>query len=437
MKSEPALPYHFLPRAFGIVCAAASIALLALAPPVRAQAVPTAPVFTLSVSPQFPNAGEPVTVRVLPQNFVATSTVFTWFKNGSRLDAVSGPDRPAITLATDPEKAEIIQVRVSVAPGLNFTTAEQNTLITTIPGPAQLEQLTENAASDFSLEATDVNPDPGEVATVEVVTFAFDKDRANYEWRVNNVRQREASGRGQYRLAIPAGRESEARTVSVTLTTPDGITRTKSILIQTVSAPLYWWADTIVPYWYKGKALPIVGASVNVIVLPTVANPGGLAYQWRFNDGLIAQASGLGKSRYSFALQFPVDEQIEVTMKDAAGTFSKSAGITLTPVDPGVGIYAFVPKRGVVLERRAAEFSADSGQPHEFIAEPFFFSNASRLVYRWGLDVPDITGESPEPRRFRLTSTAQGPSYPHLTVAVEDPARSGIRANAKVDVTLR
>lgn len=415
--------------------------VLAIAAATWAQtaAAPTTPLFTLSVSTQFPNAGEAVTLEAVPQNFTASSTAFTWYRNGARLDAVSGLGRSAITMPTEPGSIEVIQVKVVAAPGGSFTTAEETALITTVPGPAEIEQTLRTATSEFSLQASDPNPDPGETVTIEVVTFAFDKNMATYQWSVNGLRQPGASGRGQYRLALAAGKEGETRTVSVTLVTPDGTTRTKSIAIRTVSAPLYWWADTTVPYWYKGKALPSVGSRVSVLALAGVANPRELSYQWQFNGGIIPQASGLGKSTFSFAFQFPVREQIEVMMRNAAGTFSKSASLAMAPVEPRVGIYPYAPKQGGASRRLASEFSAASGEPHEFIAASFFFPRAEerQLAYTWNLNGKDIAGEPPDPWRFILTSNPSTPALDRLGVSVQSRAQPIQRASAGVTIELR
>lgn len=434
MSQEHASALSSFRTAAGIT-AAAGFMILVIAVAAWAQ---TAPAFSLRVSPELPNAGESVTLEAVPQNFTASSTVFTWYRNGARLDAVSGLGRSAITMPTNPEAAEVIQVRVTAAPGGSFTTAEETALITTVPGPQQLEQTLRTATSEFSLQAANVAPDPGEAVTVEVVTFAFDKNLAAYQWSVNGVRQREASGRGQYRIELPGGREGELRNISVTLTTPDGTVRTKSLAIRAVSAPLYWWADTTVPYWYKGKALPSVGSRVTVLALPNISSPGELIYQWQFNGGIIPQASGLGKSTFSFAFQFPVREQIEVMMKNAAGT-SKSANLALAPVEPRVGIYAYAPKQGGVSARLASEFDAASGEPHEFIAAPFFFLRAEEraLAYTWNLNGKDIAGEPPDPWRFILTSNPSTPALDRLSVSVQSRAQPTQRASTGVTVELR
>ena len=423
-----------------IAAAAGFIALVAAGYALAQTAVaPTAPVFTLSVIPQLPFAGDPVTVSAVPENFTASSTVFTWYRNGARLEAVSGLGRSSIIVPTNPEAAEVIQVRVTAAPGGNFSTAEQTVLITTVPGPAQLEQTLRTATSEFSLQATDSNPDPGQAVTVEVITFAFDKNLATYQWSVNGVRQRESSGRGQYRLALSVSREGEMRSVSVTLTTPDGTTRTKNIAIRTVSAPLYWWADTTVPYWYKGKSLPSPQSRVTVLALPNISSPGQLIYQWQFNGGILPQASGLGKSLFSFTFQFPVREQIEVTMKDAAGTFSKSAGLALAPVLPRVAIYPYAPKQGGVSRRLASEFDAASGEPHEFIAASFFFPRAEerQLAYTWNLNGKDITGEFSKPWHFVLDSNPNVSGRNSLFVRIEDRAKPPTRVTTALEIHLR
>ncbi|MBI2055551.1 MAG: hypothetical protein HYT42_01520, partial [Candidatus Sungbacteria bacterium] len=51
-------------------------------------------------------------------------------------------------------------------------------------------------------------------------------------------------------------------------------------VIRAISAPLYWWADTTTPHWYKGKALPSLGSRVTVLALADVPDAGELNYRW-------------------------------------------------------------------------------------------------------------------------------------------------------------
>lgn len=410
----------------------------------------TAPLFTLSISPQAPQAGDLVTVTAVPLNFTASSTTFTWYRSGTRLDAVSGLGRSALTINTDPARSETIAVRVVADPVGQYDSGERSAVITTSfdsatqqgpasPNNAQLRETIEDLTSGFSLEASERNPNPGGTVVVQVATFAFDKQNATYRWYVNGALQKELSGRGQSHIALPAGAEGETKIVRVDVTTPSGVNRSKSITVRTLSADLYWWTDTAVPYWYKGKALPSLNSRVTVAALPNAANAGQLDYRWEFNASTLPQSSGVGRQTFSFPITLAVEERVDVTMKDAAGSFSKTASLRIKPFQPSVGIYEVRPLRGIAYERRLAAFGAPSGEPYDFIAAPFFFPRGEerRLTYTWNLNSKDIVGEPPDPWRFILTSNPNTPSLDRLSVNAQDRSRPSQRVSAGITIELR
>lgn len=412
-------------------------ATLFFAPQARAA---TTPLFSLSVSPQPPLAGDKVTLEVIPQNFEVASTSFDWFRDEAKLPRDSGLGKSKLTISTDPARTEILQVRVDVDPGGDFSSASQSATIHTVPSPRQQREAVANIASDFSLEASSLNPNPGETVNIAVVTFAFDKDEAMFEWRINGVDLREASGRGRYQIAIPAGAEGESKTVSVTATAPTGMEKTKSLVIKTMSAPLYWWAETNVPYWYKGKALPTMNSRVNFIALPNVRDPGEISYQWELNDSVATRASGVGRQTFALTLTLPVEERISLTMRDAGSGFSKTASFNIKPFLPLAGIYELRPLRGVVFEKRVSAASAPAGEARDFIAESFFFPLARKpdLSYRWSFNNQEITGDFNRPGLFTIRSNRGETSLDNqLDVAVADPAKGAEEASASVRVSFR
>ncbi|MBI4132740.1 MAG: hypothetical protein HY473_01400 [Candidatus Sungbacteria bacterium] len=410
--------------------------LLAMAPSVFSQ---SPALFSLSVAPELPVAGDTVTVSVVPANFSATTTMYTWSRDGLPVSGAGGLGRSALSISTDANQSQIIQVRVAVDPGAGFSPAEQSTTIYTLPSPSQQQEVLSALQSEFTLRASDTNPAPGETVTVEVVTFAFDKDAASYQWYVNGALQRSSSGRAQSRLSVAAGSEGEVKTVRVEVRTGSGEFRTKSVTLRPTSVAVYWWAETLVPYWYKGKALPSLNSRVNVIALPSVPSPSLLTYRWEFNGGLIPQSSGLGKSTFSFGLNLPVEERVSVTLKDALGTLIKTAEVNVKPVSPTVGIYAVQPLRGIVYENRLTDFSAPSGNSYDFLAVPFFFAREreQQLGYTWTLDGDAIVGTFAKPWLFTLTSNAGEVSLSRLGVAVTDLIKAGERASASFEASLR
>lgn len=397
-----------------------------------------APALSLIVIPPMVFAGDQITVTAIPENFSATSTTFEWYRNGVLVPGTSGIGRTALVLSTNEEGPESILVRVIARPP-GLSPIDRTTVIQTLPGgPAQIQKTIEDLTSNFVLKASDENPDPGEAVTVSVSAFTFDTSAASYQWYVNGVWQKDASGRGKTSISLPGMKGGETKTVRVDATVPDGQVRSESVTIRPASATTYWWAESAVPYWYKGKALPAVGSRVTVLAIPNVANPSSLNYRWEFNAGLMPQASGVGKSAFSFVMTLPVEERIGVVMRDQAGSFGKSVDIGVRPATPEVSLYELRPLRGVVFETALREFSAPSGEPYDFIAAPFFLAGEARnLRYTWTLNGNDITGEFATPWLFTLSSNPNAPASGLLSVRAEDIAKSPNRAQASVNVQLR
>jgi hypothetical protein len=176
-----------------------------------------------------------------------------------------------------------------------------------------------------------------------------------------------------------------------------------------------------------------------VLALPNVPNPAALSYQWTANAALVPPASGVGASRYSFIVALPLAEQVEVTMRQAGGTFEKTASVEIQPVDPSVGVYAVRKSRGVVFEKKLDGFDAPSGEPYDFAAAPFFFpaERQSGLSHLWTLNGKDIVGAFAKPWLFTLTSNPNTPARDFLHIRVEDPLDRSNRASADLTINLR
>ena len=237
---------------------------------------------------------------------------------------------------------------------------------------------------------------------------------------------------------LPVGFVVIALAATVVLLRPPAGAQTPTDGTPTV-VPLYWWADTAVPYWYKGKALPSEGSTVNAIALAGGGNAEDFNFRWRFNHVLADTASGFGVTRFTFSTDFPVAERVDLTLEDVDGVAIANGTLTVTPVSPEVSLYAVRPLRGVVYERALVEFTAPSGEPYDFLAAPHFFlqERSTGLSYLWTLNDEKITGEFTKPWHFTLDWSPATPSTNRLAVEVEDPARPAHVARARVTIQLR
>lgn len=420
-------------RIWGLLASAAFLLALSLT---RLATAAEAPVFELKVSPEAPTAGDQVTFSVEPQNFAATSTYYAWFRDDIKLVSMSGLGRSSLVLTTDPEKPELIKIKVTVGKLPDFEPSEKTATVYTLPNIARAEEALASIASDFTLKVSNPNPDPGEIVNFEVVTFAFERAAASYEWYVNGARQKEVSGRGRYQASFPSGKDGEVKTVRVTVTTPSGSQRTKSLTVRTLSASIYWWTETSVPYWYRGKALPTLNSRVTITALPSQQNPRDISYQWQFNGSNVPRASGPGRSTFTFTMALPVEEKIDAVLKNASGTLAKSVATTIKPVLPTVNVYQSHPLQGILSSEALTSIRRPAGESLNFLAVPFFFpaESVNRLRYLWTLNGQTITGEFEKPWLFTLRSKTGETSANNLDVEVSDP---DARGQQKVPASLR
>lgn len=401
----------------------------------------TAPAFSLTVMPSpAPEAGSLVTVVVAPSNFPLATADYTWFRDGTRLDTASGVGRSSLVIATDPAKTEIISIAVEVNPGAGFASARSSLMIRTLPSQEQLKKSLEDIQSSFTIELAPESPNPNEPFSVEIASPAFDRELATYRWFVNETFQRDESGKGRWFLPLTGAPEGISRAVRVEVTTPLGVTRSQSIAIRPVTTALYWWTNTSVPPWYKGKALPTSGAQVSLMALPNVRNPRDLRYHWEYHNGPDQKASGIGKIIYSFPIAYSLPETIEITMDDVmGGSFRKTTSITVEPARPGVTLYELRPRRGTVTTRRAATVTATPGDTLEFVSIPFFFPFGSDryLSYEWQLNRDTHIGEPPDPWHFILRSNAGERGESKLSVQVRDTRKNGSAASASLTASFK
>lgn len=403
----------------------------------HAQTAPaTVPLFHITIDPELSYSGTPVTVTVVPENFSASSTSFAWFRNGAKL-ASSGIGKNQITITTDPAPSALTQLRVDINPGSGFASTTQTISIETLRPFVFPTSQNDAIKSDFSLEATSANPNPGETVNVSVTTFAFDKQFATYRWYVNDELERDASGMGRSSFQLRAGRDGEEKIIRVDVTTPGGLSNSKNITIQVASAPLYWWADTHIPYWYRGKALPVLGSNVHVIALANIQSL--LSYRWEFNNNLIQQASGINRTIFTYEATYPVKENILVTMSSGSKDFSKRAEIGIQPSSPVVGMYAVRPLQGIVFEHALGEFIGVSGNPIDFSAVPFFFPSERLpdLSYTWSLNGKSFNEKYAKPWLFTLTSNPGETSSNSLSIQIKDQAQGGQEASRSATINLR
>lgn len=411
----------------------------------------TQPIFSVGVNPPVIYRGDTVFVTITATNFNASSTVFEWHKNGVLDTANSGAGKSDYSfIASAPQTFGVItlNLKLIVMPGGDFADAQQTLplpIITLPESGTSGSGGTDDGVPGIETRSVELlalpsnNPDPGETVTVSVRSSDFDLDRASYRWTVNGAAPKGAEqGVGAKSYSFTAGKTGTSYSVKVTVTPPSGSALSKTAVVRSFDMPLYWWADSVVPAWYRGKALPSIGSDVRIAALPNLpgVNPKTLLYSWEFNNNFAGNQSGVGKSVFRFTPQFPVRETIMVRVQNASGSIDKEKTVEISPLDPFVRAYELKPLEGIQFSRILKSLSVQRETFLDVIAEPFFFplKNFRDLAFQWssGGKAAQEQKENPNILSIQSGSNARG-RFP-ISVIIKNKKDDGQQAHNSFEV---
>ncbi len=264
-----------------------------------------------------------------------------------------------------------------------------------------------------SLAADPSSPSPRSQYIVTASTPTFDKNFAAFEWTVDGKSRPEFSGVGANSITLTAGAVGSVKKISVSVSRPTGDGGSSSLTVIPSELSLPWIAETSVPAWYRGKALPTPGAVVHIVAVPRIViggsalKPEGLIYRWRI-DSDKESLTGAGKRVFLFtASTLPeTTHQIDVSVEDIDGRIRKDGRVLITTdAAPRIVLYASSPLGGT--EPRSAGSAAGRPGLFDVIAEPFFFplASAASLAYDWLVDGNAVPASTQNPRVVTIDAT--------------------------------
>ena len=280
-----------------------------------------------------------------------------------------------------------------------------------------------------SLAATPSSPSPGETVTIEAFTPTVDKAVATYIWTVNGRFQENLSGVGKTALTLTAGEVGSTIAVGVIVEQGGAEVGSASLSIPVSNLAITWSANTLLPRWYKGKALPAPGSTVTVAATPAIVlagaaiKPEALIYRWSIGDQRNV-LSGVGERVLQFRMSnFPkTTHQIKLVVEDARGQIRKEGQTLITTRDPRVALYRASPLGGIDPRSSLAAEYYTRDQILDIVAEPFFYPVASKkaLSYKWSTGGVDVEGAPQNPDVLTLDLSRQTTGSISVSVTVDD-----------------
>lgn len=243
----------------------------------------------------------------------------------------------------------------------------------------------------FTLNINPLYPEPGELVSADIVSFATDLDRAEVFWYLNGSLS--ASGIGKKEFSFNVGESGAKTTLTVVAAEESGKKFQKSIVINPSSVDLIWEANTYTPDFFNGKALHSSESEIKVTAMPRILRNGvpvsanNLVYKWKRNGIAMQDQSGYGKRSIVFdgAKTFGSDYiTVEVSTVDNAVT--SSGKVTIRPFEPQILFY-LNDDFGVRSERVLGSSETIFVPEFTLKAEPYYFSlkelEDSKTNYSW------------------------------------------------------
>lgn len=283
-------------------------------------------------------------------------------------------------------------------------------------------------------------PAPNQAVTISIQSYAVDLDSSRITWYVDG--EIVLDGLAQKSIQTMTKEFDRAVTINVVIATPDGQRLDKQFLLNPLEVDLLWEADTFVPPFYKGKALPTYKSFVKLVAIPRfssrLGDPASYTYTWTANQtqGI---GQGLGRSSVLVPMRYagsvvPVNVRVD---NPAPGGKSGSVTKNITAVDPIMIFYEDAPLLGLRLDHALGREIKTTGTSFTLRAIPYFFSNDDMengsLVYSWQKDAQKVSlGHNPH----TLVLGREGGSAQASMVRLSLQNRSRILQSAAAQITV-
>jgi hypothetical protein len=261
---------------------------------------------------------------------------------------------------------------------------------------------------------TPAHPGPHDHVHLTVQSSAIDLSQSAITWSSNGTVM--AQGMGVTSADVVAGALGTQTKIGVEADAPDGTIARAQAVIAPTEVDLLFEADSYVPPFYKGRALPSANTNVIVQAIPHFVNPDGsemaaakLVYTWKKDGQVMGTLSGTGKS--SAIIPAPLlygSDDISVDVASADNTLSGTASVNVASVDPGVVLYEDHPLYGILYNNalRASTFIPESEMT--FAAVPYFAAigspNDSTLQYAWNINGAAIAADPKDPSEITINA---------------------------------
>ena len=283
----------------------------------------------------------------------------------------------------------------------------------------------------FSVSADPQSPSPGETVTIEARTPSTDGNTVFFNWAVDGKPYPQLSGYGKKIIQLKAGAVGSIIKIAVTATRTGSAFGEKTLSIISSHISLPWFAETLTPVWYQGKALPVPHSLVNIIAIPEIVldgrriAPENLIYRWSYDD---QDDALVGVGEQTFRVQtsdLPHNaHRVKLVLQDLQKRIYKQKEIAIINADPTAVIYTTTPAGGIASDRAVDVIQATQASGRSDVqVEPFFFPVPSKksLAYQWTIGDQQLSGAPISPYFLTIDTRIASSGETPVTASVSYP----------------
>lgn len=248
-----------------------------------------------------------------------------------------------------------------------------------------------NSITNLNLDVWPDTPGPNTQVILKINSYSFDVNSSYITWLIDGRVVKK--GVGEKSISVQTGDVGSSIKIEARVLLQNGTEIKKRTTLKISDIDILWHTNTYVPSYYFSKALSIKKSFITLTAMPLLYKngrkiaPTDLIYEWNLDRKNKASSSGFGRQSFTFKIDGLIKRShtIKVTVSDIQKTLRAKKSITITPRNPEIIFYENHPLEGPRYQKATTNFQTFSGQEHQFLAVPFYFSinNPNNLLYEW------------------------------------------------------
>lgn len=315
-------------------------------------------------------------------------------------------------------------------------------LLFSLPSSAQTSL--DTIGDSITSIVTPQNPAPESNVKIRLDSTLVSLSNSYITWYVNG--KVVLKGQDERTLTTKIGKSGETTSINVSVDSKEYGLITKEFNFQPGGVDIFFEAETFVPPFYKGKALPSAQSTVKAIAIPNFKTKSGatiltndLVFTWKKDGEVDGTNSGRGKNTYRFNVgPLPTNSpNIEVSVFSPDFGVTGYANLTVSHQKPEILLYEDNAILGIELQRAVGDTLNMTKPEITLVSYPYFFSaktkDSKNLKFDWTINSTTITPKSSSNAKLTIRRPeTSGNSF--LSLNIEHLAQIFQSASANINV---